>query len=118
MARASRCEQPLVLLMLCLVLAVQGGKRVDVGVEDTAVTLEHSVVSSTRPIEELRQAIDELKSLIRVADDIQDSIKKATVRHARLLRRAQLELTSSASGGDTYLSFGHPDWHFQLSCTS
>ena len=101
MASVSRRAQSPYVLIVCLLLSVQAVISTGVGGNPPHAEFERQGVSSTSAVKELRQAIDELKALIRVADDIQDSIKKATVRHARLLRRAQLQLTTSASGGDT-----------------
>ena len=90
-----------IVLILCFVLAVHAQLGDTKGDSASQADAEQRVVSSTTSLEELRQAIDELKSLIRVVGDIQDSIKKATVRHSRLLRRVHPELTSSADRGDT-----------------
>lgn len=103
MRSASRHVRASLLLIYCYLLAAQAQKGSEAKSEKQIV--------SVSPGEELRQAIDELKNLIRAADDIQDNIKKAIVKHASLLRRTEIELTNSASRGKMRPSRCTAAWH-------
>ena len=99
MAKVTHHALVFILVVLGVVLFVQGDTAHGVGDNVPHADTEQQGISSTSALEDLKQAIDELKTLIRAADDIQESIKKATVRNTRLLRRAHLELTDSADSG-------------------
>ncbi len=112
MMKVRHHAQVYILVLLGAVLFATGDIAHGLGKNVPHADSEQQGVSSTTSVEELRQAIDELKTLIRAADDIQESIKKATVRNTRLLRRAHLELATSANRGDKPPpSFSeHSDW--------
>lgn len=101
MATVTHRAQVSILALLGVLLFVRGDTTHGVGDNVPRANDEQQGFSGTSSVKELRQAIDELRTLIRAADDIQESIKQATVRNTRLLRRANLELIASAARGDT-----------------
>jgi hypothetical protein len=99
------CEHGLVTVLLtCCLFSAQGLPE---GGECSHEKDSEQSAIGTNVTDELRKAIDDLRDLIRVADDIQGSIKMATQKYSGLLQRAKIDMhhmKQAASKGGGFAS--------------
>lgn len=75
------------LLCLCSTIA----HCASIGVEVPHTESRKPTVGTS--IEDLRLAVDDLRALIRAADDLHSSLQKAVSKHTKLLHKSQADLT-------------------------
>ena len=101
MGTALREHGLVIVLLTCCLSAARG---LSGGVECLHKKDAEQIASGTNVTDELRSAIDDLRDLIRIADDIQHSIQRATQKYSSVLQRAQVDLKQAASKGGSFAS--------------
>ena len=91
----------LIVLLTCCLSAARG---LSGGAKCLNERDAEQIAGGTTVTDELRRAIDDLKDLIRIADDIQYSIQRAIQKYSSVLQRAQVDMKQAASKGGSFAS--------------